>query len=289
MARCEESTFDVTFELLKIMPVWVGPGLAVLVFLVLHFGAPMFLPKGQGTEVAAMLWRPLLLVLSWVCGAAILVAWGTAEVWKLGNRRLLDSGSDVASLREIAWREFERLVSEAYRRRGYLAEVVGSDSGDGGVDIRLTGHGETVLVQCKQWRAYKVGVPTIRELLGVVVSERADRGIVVTSGRFTQEARAFGRQNPRIELVDGAALAELVRGVQVGAAPLSRQPAGPGAMMPNCPVCGSVMVLRTARKGQKAGRSSGGAPSIRHAKESGRQRPRHRLRDGEAYDEHGTG
>jgi restriction endonuclease Mrr len=52
--------------------------------------------------------------------------------------------------------------------------------------------------------------------LGVVVSEKANRGIVVTSGRFTQDARAFARQNLQIKLLDGLELAELIRGVQVG-------------------------------------------------------------------------
>ena len=54
----------------------------------------------------------------------------------------------------------------------------------------------------------------VRELLGVVVSEKANKGIVVTSGRFTQDAKAFARANPQIELVDGPALAELIQQAQ---------------------------------------------------------------------------
>jgi restriction system protein len=168
---------------------------------------------------------------------------------------LLDRQSGIDSIRELTWREFERLVAEAYRRRGYLAEAVGTGSGDGGVDIRLTGPGETTLVQCKQWRAYTVGVTTVRELLGVVTAEKATKGIVVTSGRYTNAARRFAQQSGKIELVDGPALAVLVREVQgAGQTPLVQQPPVQiPESPPQCPSCGSDMVLRVARKGTNAG------------------------------------
>ena len=66
------------------------------------------------------------------------------------------------------WREFEMLVGEAFRRRGY-----------------------SVRVQCKQWKAKKVGVKIVRELYGVMAAEGAGGGYVVTSGEFTKEAIAF--------------------------------------------------------------------------------------------------
>jgi restriction system protein len=260
--RRQESILDDAFDLLKITPTWVGPVLAAVVFALFRFFIPLFIPaKQSGVDTGAIM-RPLMSMFSWLMAGAVLAAWILAEIWKLMNRRLLDSQTGLASIKNISWREFERLVSEAFRRRGYLAEVVGSESGDGGVDIRLTGPGETVLVQCKQWKAYKVGVTTVRELLGVVVSERADRGIVVTSGRFTQEAKAFAQANPQIKLINGPELAELIRGVQVGSgAPPIQPPMPPAASKaPSCPSCGAEMVLRTARKGQNAGSQFWGCP-----------------------------
>lgn len=262
--RRDQSIYEVIFELLKITPTWVGPVLAVVSFIVLRFSAPLFFPEKQsGVDIGKIL-RPLILALSWLVPAVVMVFWILAELWKLSNRRMLDSQTGLASIKKISWREFELLVSEAYRRKGYTAEVVGSESGDGGVDIRLTGHGETVLVQCKQWKAYKVGVATVRELLGVVVSEKANRGIVVTSGLFTQEAQTFARENPRIELVNGEQLAQLTRGVQVGTGaaptltPMPLPDASPAT--PACPQCGNTMILRTARKGQRAGSQFWGCP-----------------------------
>jgi restriction system protein len=256
--RQKESFLDDLFHILKVMPTWVGPILAVVVFVLLRFVIPSLLPANAGVIDAGSIWGPLFAMLSWLFAGCVLLAWVAAEIWKLMNRRLVDGQTDLASIKNISWRDFERLVSDAYRRKGYLSQVVGTNSGDGGVDIRLTGHGETVLVQCKQWKAWKVGVATVRELLGVMVSERADKGIVVTSGRFTQEARAFARQNPRIELVDGPELNELIRGVQAASGvPRIAPPQMPVQMPPmqtqRCPLCDSEMIMRTARKGQNAG------------------------------------
>lgn len=257
MGRKQQAPIDELFEMLKVMPVWVGPILAVVAFIVFRFLVPLSLPIPKNAGDPVQMWRYLVTMCSWLFPVAILIAWAGAEIWKLMDRLLLNRQTGLASIRDISWREFKRLVNEAYRRKSYMAEVVGSDSGDGGVDIRLSGHGETILVQCKQWKAYTVGVKVVRELLGVVVSERADRGIVVTSGRFTEEARAFARQNPQINLVDGPELTELIRGVQAGARiPAPQRPVAVSApTAPICPLCSAQMVLRTARKGQNAGAS----------------------------------
>lgn len=251
--RKQQSEFDQLFELLKITPYWVGPILALVAFLGLKFVLPHFLPQPQNPGDPVILWHSLVGMCSWLFPLAILIAWSGAEVWKLMNRNLLNRQTGLSSIKEISWQEFERLVGEAYRRKGYLAEVVGSDSGDGGVDIKLTGHGETVLVQCKQWKAYKVGVTTVRELLGVVISEKADRGIIVTSGRYTQEAQAFAQKNQQIELVAGSELARLIRDVQSGTSPTPFNNSISEPATPSCPLCGSKLVLRTARTGKYAG------------------------------------
>ncbi len=97
----------------------------------------------------------------------------------------------------------------------------GSASGDGGVDVVLTRDGMTTLVQCKQWRAREVGVGPVRELLGVMTKEGAQRGIVVTSGYFTNDAVKFA-EGSAVELVSGRDLAQLIRSAQSSrAAPIS--------------------------------------------------------------------
>jgi restriction system protein len=53
---------------------------------------------------------------------------------------------------------------------------------------RRTARSSSFLVQCKQWKAFKVGVQVVRELYGLMAAHGAAGGFVVTSGRFTDEA-----------------------------------------------------------------------------------------------------
>ena len=108
-------------------------------------------------------------------------------------------------------------------------------------------------MQCKQWKATKIGVSTVRELYGVMSAEGATGGFVVTSDVFTVEARAFavGRN---IELMDGKALHALIRGVSMSAdKPAVVLQAVASASEPACPVCQSAMVKRTAKRGANSG------------------------------------
>jgi len=61
----------------------------------------------------------------------------------------------------------------------------------GGADLVLTKRAEKFLVQCKQWRTFKVGVGIAREFHGVMAARGATGGLVVNSGRFTDAAAGF--------------------------------------------------------------------------------------------------
>ena len=138
----------------------------------------------------------------------------------------------------------------------------GGGGADGGVDLVLTKGSEKFLVQCKQWKAYKVGVDVVRELYGVMAARGATGGFVVTSGTFSGDAQDFA-QGRNVKLVDGARLFGPIKQAKesLSSRPSDskttldrRPPAEPsGASMPNCPKCAAAMVKRTAKKGQNAG------------------------------------
>jgi restriction system protein len=86
----------------------------------------------------------------------------------------------------------------------------GGGGADGGVDLILWKSGEKFLVQCKQWKAFKVGVDVVRELYGVMAAKGSAGGFVVTSGRFTEEASKFA-SGRNISLIDGPKLQKLIR------------------------------------------------------------------------------
>jgi restriction system protein len=260
--RREDSILDSLFATLKFAPNWLGPVLAIIVFAGFRWLLPWVLSTEKGQLDVFALVRNVCPVVSWYAGGMVLIIWVVAEFHKFSNKRLVDRHSTNTA--GMTWREFERLVCEAYRRRGYVAEVVGSESGDGGIDVRLNRGSELALVQCKHWRSTQVGVAVVRELLGVVASEAATTGIVVTSGVFTKDAEEFAARNPQIALIDGEALARLIqtirRGQIIEALQERVQDRPVRSAAPTCPDCGSAMVRRTARKGAHAGKDFWGCP-----------------------------
>jgi restriction system protein len=227
------------------LPWWVSLVVAALVF----FAIRGLLPAFAGSNIFL---RPLATAIqpfAWVFTLPFLTTAAFAALRASRRRDLLDSQSGLQSLRALSWQDFERLVGEAYRRRGYIVEESGGSAPDGGVDLVLYSGGRKTVVQCKRWRTAQVGVSLIRELYGVTVAEKAERAIFVTTGTFTEEANAFARGKP-LELVDGEALAKLVEGVQTAQA--VRQPT---TATPACPKCGGEMVQRVAKRGANAGKT----------------------------------
>jgi restriction system protein len=260
MSKRESSFLDEAFEAFKHAPVWVGPVFAIFAYFFFRYFVPAILPSSKpGGLDPSLLVRSLLPVLAWWIAALLLLAWVGAELWKFSNRRLFDRQTGLESIRALSWSQFESLIGEAYRRQGYLANVVGSTSNDGGVDIELTRPSELILVQCKHWRAYKVDVKTVRELLGVVTARRALAGIVVTSGYFTKAAKHFASSVPGITLIDGPLLTQLIGfDLSPSRTPVARMPASNNPLNESrqsvlCPVCNAPMIERTNQKGRNPG------------------------------------
>ena len=175
------------------------------------------------------------------------------------KNKLVDSQTSIDTIRQLSWKEFELLLSEAFRRQGYAIQENLKGGPDGGVDLVLSKDGLRTLVQCKHWKHSKVGVSVIRELYGVVTAAGADRGIVVCSGDYTQEAQDFARQTG-IQLVGENDLLKMLSGVQ--AQPQIETLDTPLA----CPLCGSTMVERVAKRGKSAGRKFWGCSRYPHCK-----------------------
>lgn len=170
-----------------------------------------------------------------------------------------ETGPQWPPFDQMSWREFERAMAAVFQRQGYHTTIT-PDGADGGVDLILERPGERLLVQCKHWKAWKVGVQTVRELLGVMTAKGASGGIVATSGRFTQEAVEFARTTG-IRLINGREVLALLR---ITPPPYDMAtptpPIGPQTGAPRCPVCGEATVLRTAGRGPYSGQQFWGCP-----------------------------
>lgn len=130
---------------------------------------------------------------------------------------------DVAleTIKQISPKAFETLCQRLLRESGFIqVEVIGR-SGDGGIDgrgvIRVGGvlsfH---VIFQCKR---YKDTVPAsvVRDFRGAMVG-RADKGLLLTTGTFTRDARAEAQRDgaPPLDLIDGEELVQKLKDLRLG-------------------------------------------------------------------------
>src|SRR6266852_2624630 len=115
---------------------------------------------------------------------------------------------------------FERLSQRILRESGFTRVEVSGRSGDGGIDgigvLRVNLVSFHVLFQCKRWKG-SVGPSVVRDFRGAMVG-RADKGLIITTGRFTADARREATRDgaPAIDLVDGEAICGLLKDLKLG-------------------------------------------------------------------------
>jgi len=126
----------------------------------------------------------------------------------------------LEQLRKMAPDAFERLSQRLLRESGFVKVEVSGKSGDGGIDgsgvLRMNLISFQVLFQCKR---YKGSVPSevVRNFRGAMQG-RADKGLIITTGTFTSEARKEATRDgaPAIDLIDGEALCQLLKDKELG-------------------------------------------------------------------------
>ena len=262
MARNKNSLIDNIFEIAGKLPWWADALLALVSYVALHIYSlspvdTLAGPGQMGNIVVQSFARTLAKFGQFILPFVFLLGAIISFINTLKQKKLFENvatSQKISALGDMGWKEFEMMISEFFRRRGFNASLTG-DGADGGVDIVLKKGSEKYLVQCKQWKAYKVGVPLIRELYGVIAAEGATGGYFVTSGEYTSEARKFA-EGKNIRLIDGQKLTNMIKEVRQ-----SNPSTIKNAMVQTdlekereCPNCGASMVKRIARKGANAGR-----------------------------------
>ena len=132
----------------------------------------------------------------------------------------------LETVRKTTPRFFESLVVKLLIGMGYggsdegAGELTGR-SGDEGIDgtIHQDKLGlDTVYIQAKKW-SDTVGRPVVQAFAGSLHGHAANKGVLITTSTFSQDAREFVRRLPiKIVLIDGKRLAELMIGHDVGVA-----------------------------------------------------------------------
>lgn len=121
---------------------------------------------------------------------------------------------------------FERLAQRMLREAGFVQVSVTGKSGDGGIDGVGTLQVNPlvsfkVLFQCKRY-INSVSPSQVRDFRGAMAG-RADKGIIITTGTFTVEARREASRDgvPPIELIDGEKLVSMLEKLELGLRPVT--------------------------------------------------------------------
>jgi restriction system protein len=157
-----------------------------------------------------------------------------ANKLKNGIANLVDEQDDIEELQKLTWQEevieelqkihpssFERLCQRLLRELGFQNVEVTGQSNDGGIDgkgiLRIGGvlsfH---VNFQAKRYKN-SVSPSVVRDFRGAMVG-RADKGLIITTGTFTREAKREAQRDgaPPIDLMDGNDLAEKLKELRLG-------------------------------------------------------------------------
>lgn len=139
----------------------------------------------------------------------------------------------LSKLKETSPAFFERVVVELLVKMGYggsradAGKAIGR-SGDGGIDgiIKEDKLGlDVVYIQAKRWDNNPVGRPDVMQFAGALQAQRANKGIFITTSRFTEDARSYVSQiGIKIVLIDGEQLTSLMIDHDVGVSTVSLYP-----------------------------------------------------------------
>lgn len=221
MSRRRTNPLEDLVDIAQHLPWWAGVVAALLSWMAMYGVSSHALPATVQTDSSLIVAVPVLRGLATAgqyvlpamfLAAALLSAW----LHYKHQKNYSDMGSERGRflLQHLSWREFENLVGEFFRRKGFAVEQRGGRLPEGGVDLVASIGDDRYLVQCKHWRVQRVGVAVVRDLCRIAETEGAAGIFVVTSGTFTDEARRFVEQNRiAIELITGERLREMIRGL----------------------------------------------------------------------------
>jgi HJR/Mrr/RecB family endonuclease len=115
--------------------------------------------------------------------------------------------SGINEIDRMRGTEFEERMKLLFEDIGYCIEKT-PITGDFGADLIAQRPGERIAIQCKRY-SYPVGVKAVQEVATSVKHYNADRAIVITNNRFTQQAHKLAKTN-EVELWDRTRLIEML-------------------------------------------------------------------------------
>ena len=109
---------------------------------------------------------------------------------------------------------FQNFVGEIFKLRGYSITEM-AFTGDEGKDIVIEKDRERIIIECKHHKS-SIGRPVIQKLHSAIITNRATKGMVITSGSFSKQAIDYVHdKNLPIELIDLQKLRKIASEVNI--------------------------------------------------------------------------
>jgi restriction system protein len=218
----------------------------------------------------AVLAHPFAFVANAAAAAGSGLGWATRGLIgsrQAAARRKIDTAQWTPELlKRLEWRRFEELCAAYFETLGFRVELARAGA-DSGAAINLYAQGSesaAIIVRCSPWNAHRVGIKPVRGLRGVMSSGNVAEGVLLTPGKFTQEARDFAVRE-KISLIDGLELVAKIRALMPEQALALLKCATEGDFLtPTCPSCAIKMI---SRKSTAQGRTYWGCrnyPACKH-------------------------
>lgn len=156
-------------------------------------------------------------------------------------------------LMSLEWKRYEEICKEvlAIKEKGRLNVSTTKMGADGGIDLKITDKkgNVTALGQCKAYNS-QIGVTFIRELCGVMASEKVEAGYFFTTSKFSNDAIEFANKN-KITLINGQDQIKTIRSFKPEEQKRLFQIATEGDYTtPTCANCDIKMVKRNSERGE---------------------------------------
>lgn len=139
----------------------------------------------------------------------------------------------VNDIYEMSAFQFKDFMAHIFEKMGYSVQKT-PRTNDGGRDAIMKLNGKKYLLECKRYAAENSsGRPDIQKFHSAIVSDKAEGGFFVTTGKFTDNAVNYA-SDKKLTLIDRSALQEFIGNAfsKIG---------GNGVYNCTCLVCGEIV------------------------------------------------
>lgn len=202
--------------------------------------------------------RPILELLL----VAIVISWLIAHLKKVSKNTKAQLSKQTSTdeltwsldlLMSLEWKRYEEICKELLQleNKGRFNVNLTAMGADGGIDLKVVdAKGKLLAIgQCKAWSNI-VGVSLIRELYGVMASEKVEQGYFFTTSSFSNDAVEFVK-GKKIKLVDGKQQIKAILSFsKQEQRHLIKVATAGDYKTPTCPNCDKKMIRRNSEKGE---------------------------------------